>query len=242
VTVIGFGALAWSSLARGFERLPIAPGTRRGWLSWIAIVLLAWLAIRLGFGFFAPVGITLSTPFVAGFLTAGMVLGLAPLLFSPLFRQAIAATPLTWLVGLQTLRVEGTLFLALLDMKLLPAQFALAAGYGDVTVGLLAIWIIYLLNTKKTYARTLIILWNILGLLDLLTALTTGTVFIGAFASQVVASGGSMGYLNYVFLIPTYAVPLGLSFHIYTLFKLLSIRQPAATSQPAVPSGEGSSR
>jgi hypothetical protein len=241
ISMIGIGALCWSSLSQGFQQLPIAPGIRRGWRWGIAMVLIAWLVIRLGLAFFSLGRTVLSAPYVAGFFTVGMLLGLVPLFFSSIFRQAVAAIPLTRLVGLQAIRVIGVFFITLLDMKLLPAQFALPAGYGDVIVGLLAVWMVYLLNTKKPYARTLIILWNILGLLDLLIALTTGAAFIPAFANQVVASGGSVLYLNYVLLIPTYGVPLAVLFHIYTLFKL-RVRQQAATSQPTVLEGSGLSR
>src|SRR5712691_3420018 len=167
MSMIGIGALSWFSLSQGLKHLSIAPRIRRGWRWGIAIVLIAWLVIRLGLAFFSPGGTVLSVPYVAGFLAVGMFLGLVPLFFSPLFRQAVAAIPETQLVGLQTIRVIGVFFITLLDMKLLPAQFALPAGYGDVTVGLLAVWMAYLLNTKKPYARTLIILSNILGLLDL---------------------------------------------------------------------------
>lgn len=230
VSMIGIGTISWFSLSQGLEQLSIAPGIRRGWRWGIAIVLVAWLVIRVGSAFFWPVRTVLSVPYVAGFVAVGMSLGLVPLFFSPIFRQAVAAISLSRLVGLQMMRVIGVFFITLLDMKLLPAQFALPAGYGDVIVGLLAMWLVYTLNTKKTSASTLIVLWTILGLLDLLIALTTGVTFIPAFARQVVASGGSVLYLNYVLLIPTYGVPLAVLFHIYTLFKLLGVRQQAVAA------------
>ena len=231
MSMIGIGTLSWFTLSQGFEHTPIAAGKRLGWRWGIAIVLIAWLVIRVGLVFFAPGRTALSAPYVAGFLTIGLFLGLTPLLFSPTFRQAVASIPLPRLVGLQTIRVIGVFFITLLDMKLLPAQFALPAGYGDVIVGLLAVWMVYLLNTKNTSARLMIVLWTLLGLLDLLTALVTGIMFIPAFANQVVASGGSVQYLNYVLLIPTYGVPLAILFHIYTLFQLLGVRQRVATAQ-----------
>ncbi len=238
VSMIGIAVLSWSILSYGLQQLPIASGIRRGWRWGIAIVLIAWLVIRVGLLFFAPLGTVLSVPSVTGFFAVGMMLGLVPLFISPVFRQAVAAIPLTRLVGLQRFRVIGVFFITLLDMNLLPAQFALPAGYGDVIVGLLAGWMVYLINAKKTSARTLVILWSILGLLDLLIALTTGSTFIPAFAHQVVVSGGSVRYLNYVLLIPTYGVPLAVLFHIYTLFQLLNVRQHAATSQSPVRAGE----
>lgn len=227
-SMIGIGTLAWFNLSQGFEQLPIAPAIRRGWRWAIALVLIVWLLSRLGLAFFPPGGTVLTAAYTVGFFALGIVLGLVPLFFSPIFRRAVDAIPIARLVGLQTIRVIGVFFITLLDMRLLPAQFALPAGYGDVLVGLLAIWMVSLLNTRKTYARTLVILWNILGLLDLLVALTTGFMFIPAFAAQIVASGGSTLYLNYVLLIPTYGVPLAVLFHMYALRRLLSVRQPAA--------------
>lgn len=234
VSMIGIGILAWFTLSQGFQRLSLAPGIRRGWLWGIAVALIAWLVIRVGLIFFAPLQVAVSLPIVAGFLTGGLVLGLVPLFFSSVFRQATISIAETRLVGLQTIRVIGVFFITLLDMKLLPAQFALPAGYGDVAVGLLAIGMVYLLNARKPYAQTLVILWNILGLLDLLTAVITGTTFIAPFANQLAASGGSVQYLNYVLLIPTYGVPLAALFHIYTLRQLLSARQLTEAPRPTL--------
>ncbi len=143
------------------------------------------------------------------FLVLGTLAGILPLLISPVFRQIVRAIPETWLVGIQAIRVAGFLFLALMDMRLLPAEFALPAGYGDVTVGLLALGAIG---------------WNALGLLDLVSALTTGIIYIGPFAAQVAASGGSPLYLNYVLIIPSFGVPLFALLHVYSLFQILSAR------------------
>jgi hypothetical protein len=132
--------------------------------------------------------------------------------------------PQTWLVGIQTIRVGGFLLLALLDMKLLPAEFALPAGIGDMTVGLLALGVLYLLTQRKPYARALAMGWNGLGLLDFAVAFTTGRLYNTPFAAEVAASGGSVLYLNYVFIIPAVAVPLFALLHLYSLFQLLSAR------------------
>jgi hypothetical protein len=107
-------------------------------------------------------------------------------------------------------------------MKLLPPQFALPAGYGDMTVGLLALVVVYLLTKQNSYARTVAIGWNLLGLLDFTVALTTGIAFIGPFAARLAASGVSLSYLNYVLIIPTFGVPLFTLLHIYSMFHMLS--------------------
>ena len=222
--MIGTGAGVWFSLAQGLRQVSVAAQVQRTWRWGAAIVLIAWLLVRLALSVNPPGGAVLGAPFITAFLVLGILAGILPLLISPVFRQIVRAIPETWLVGLQAIRVAGFLFLALMDMKLLPAEFALPAGCGDVTVGLLALGVVYLLANRKPYARALAIGWNVLGLLDLISALTTGIIYIGPFAAQVAASGGSPLYLNYVLIIPSFGVPLFALLHIYSLFQILSAR------------------
>ncbi len=222
--MIGTGAGVWFSLAQGLRQVSVAAQVQRTWRWGAAIVLIAWLLVRLALSVNLPGGAVLGAPFIIMFLVLGTLAGILPLLISPVFRQIVRAIPETWLVGLQAIRVAGFLFLALMDMRLLPAEFALPAGYGDITVGLLALGVVYLLANRKPYARALAIGWNALGLLDLVSALTTGIIYIGPFAAQVAASGGSPLYLNYVLIIPSFGVPLFALLHVYSLFQILSAR------------------
>jgi hypothetical protein len=240
VAMIGTGAGVWFSLAQGLRQVSVAPRVRRVWGWGTAIVLIAWLLVRLALSVYPPEGTVLGAPFIITFLVLGMLVGTLPLLISPTFRQIVRAIPETWLVGLHAIRVAGFAFLALMDMKLLPAEFALPAGYGDVTVGLLALGVTYLLAKRKPYARALAIGWNVLGLLDLVSALTTGIIYIGPFAAQLAASGISPLYLNYVLIIPSFGVPLFALLHVYSLFQILSasvgktkklVEEPAQESQ-----------
>jgi hypothetical protein len=153
-----------------------------------------------------------------------LVAGTLPLVFSPTFRRLIRAIPETWLVGIHATRILGILFLALMEMRLLPAEFALPAGYGDVTVGLLAPVVAYLLARRHPYARAFVIGWNILGLLDFVGALVTGGAYIGPFAVQLAQSGISLNYLNFVLIVPAFAVPLFALLHVYSLVQMLSPR------------------
>jgi hypothetical protein len=114
-------------------------------------------------------------------------------------------------------------------MRLLPAEFALPAGYGDITVGLLALGMVYLFAKRKPYAPTLATLWNTLGLLDFVSALASGIAFIGPFAAQLAAHGTSPLYLNYVLIVPAFGVPLYTLLHIYSLFQLISARSGKPT-------------
>jgi hypothetical protein len=213
--------LIWLMLSHVLDRLPLSSNNKRNWRWGAALVLGIWLIVRLELSINPPDGKVLGTPIIIAFIVFGFVVGTLPLLLSATFRQIIRATPLTWIIGIHAIRVAGGLFLALNDMKLLPSAFALPAGYGDVITGSLSPMVIYLLLTKKPYARELAIVWNVFGILDLVIALVTGTIYIPPFAAQLATTGTSLLYLNDVFFIPTYIVPLLGSLHIYALYQLL---------------------
>ena len=222
--MIGTGAGVWFNLAAGLRQLAMAPRVKQRWQWGIGAVLLVWLLIVLAVAWVTPGNTVVGAPYIATFLTLGLLAGTLPLLISPAFRQLVRAIPATGLIGVHAIRVLGILFLALLDMRLLPAQFALPAGYGDIAVGLLALGMVYLFAKRKPYAPTLAIAWNALGLLDFVSALASGIAFIGPFAAQLAAHGTSPLYLNYVLIVPAFGVPLYTLLHIYSLFQLISAR------------------
>jgi hypothetical protein len=236
VTMIGVGTSAWFSLSHSIHRLSASLRFGQVWRWGAALVIAAWLLARLAVSILTPATgqlvdrSGLSVPILLNFITIGMLAGLLPLLVSPTFRQIVRAIPDTWLVGIHAFRIAGVLFLALLDMRLLPPQFALPAGYGYITTGILALGVVYLLANHRPRARAAAIAWNLFGLLDFITALTTGIRFIGPFAAQVAASGISLDYLNIVFIIPSFGVPVYTLLHIYSLYQLLSPK-PAAQSK-----------
>jgi hypothetical protein len=222
--MIGTGAGAWFNLAAGLRRLGVAPRVEQRWRWGIGAILATWLLIVLTVAWVAPGNTVVGAPYIATFLTLGLLAGTLPLLISPMFRQLVRAIPATGLIGVHAIRVLGVLFLALMDMRLLPAQFALPAGYGDITVGLLALGMVYLFAKRKPSAPTLAIGWNALGLLDFVSALASGIAFIGPFAAQLAAHGTSPLYLNYVLIVPAFGVPLYTLLHIYSLFQLIAAR------------------
>jgi hypothetical protein len=228
--MVAAAAGSWFGLSTGIGKVPVAPRAARAWRWGTAAVLAAWLLVRLGFSAYPPGGAVLDASVVAAFLAFGMLAGLLPLLISPTFRRIVLAVPGTWLVGLHAIRLGGFLFLALLDMGRLPAEFALPAGYGDMAVGLLALAVVYLLAKRRPHARALAVAWNLVGLLDFVAALTTGVRYIGPFAAQVAAAGVSPLYLNEVLIVPSFGVPLYALLHVYSLFQLSSAGA-AQTSQ-----------
>ncbi len=237
--IIPTAFVVWLMLSQTLAKMTLSPQVKRNWRWGVALVLGGWLLVRLVLQINPPGGGVLAAPFVFGFVVFGLTIGTLPLTRSSTFRQIIRATPPTWIVGMHAARVVGGLFLALLDMKLLPAEFALPAGYGDVIAAVLALIVVYTLVTKKPYARTLAIAWNIYGILDLVTALTTGSIYIAPFAAQLGATGANLLYLNWVLIIPSYGVPLIFLLHIYSLYQLATWRtvtasQDVSTQSPAL--------
>ena len=229
---MGTGVAIWLILSTILSRLPLAAPLKRFWRWAAGLVLAGWLLVRLALDLNTAGGQPLGVQVTVAFVVFGLVVGTLPLLLSSTFRQIVQATPAIWVIGLQAIRIEGGFFLVLLDMKLLPANFAIPAGYGDVAVGVLSLVVVYLLATNKPYARGVALAWNLLGILDLIVALVTGATFIPPFATQLAASGVSVLYLNYVLIIPTYGVPLVGVFHAYSLYQLLS-RRTVARQVPA---------
>lgn len=225
--MIQAGVCAWLLLSATLTRLPLDPRTKCSWRWGVGLFLTAWLVVRLLLQVSPPGGRVLGANATVAFVVLGMVAGTLPLWISSTFRQIIRATPPTWIIGFHAGRVIGGLFLALLDMQLLPPEFARPAGYGDVLVAMLSIVVVYLLATEKPYARTAAIAWNLLGILDFLVALITGVTYIPPFVRQIAMTGGSTTYLNYVLIIPAYGVPLMSLFHVYSLHQLFNREAPA---------------
>jgi hypothetical protein len=218
--MVAVGAGTWLGIVRGVAKVIADATARRAWIWGVALVLAIWLLARLALALGAPSGALLGPGVSLAFLAGGLLLGLAPLLFSATFRQIVRAIPPAWLIGVHAIRLAGFLFLALLDMRLLPTAFALPAGYGDIVVGLLALLLMYRLMRPAPVTHALAIAWNGLGLLDFAIALMTGFSAVGSFATQIAASGVAPSYLNYVGIVPSFAVPLYTLLHIYSLYQV----------------------
>ena len=114
-------------------------------------------------------------------------------------------------------RVNGLVFLILSSYGLLPWLFALPAGLGDMAIGITAPWVASKWVADK-YGhgehRGAFIFWQVLGILDLATAVALGTT-----ASLIDPSGPGMGPMTVLplSLVPTFFVPLLLILHIVSI-------------------------
>jgi hypothetical protein len=189
----------------------------------LAIVLLAWFSVAYGLavrGVFQATPETLN-PAIAIAIILPIVIALPLLIGSSAIAKVIDATPLSWLVGVQVYRVLGGIFLVLWSSRLLPGQFALPAGTGDVLTGLLAIPLARLVASRASNASGLAYAWNVFGILDLVVAVSMG--FLTSPGQLQLLAHDQPNYLVTAYplvLIPAFFVPLSIILHGLCLWKL----------------------
>jgi hypothetical protein len=155
-----------------------------------------------------------------------IVLGVVLFRTWPLLRRTLALVPDSWLVGVQLYRVLGVIFLVLYPGGHLSALFALPAGLGDSLVGIFAPSVAASLAGSPERSVGRVRLWNLLGIADLVIAVTIG--FLTSPSPLQMASFDRPSTLIAMFplaLIPVFAVPLSILLHIASLQRLS--RHPA---------------
>jgi hypothetical protein len=197
----------WFGLTRG----GVVAGRKLAvWLT-IGVPLLVWLSVvwwlAVAGGFQTRVG-----PLPA--IVLPLSIGLPILLRSRTIGLILDGTPPAWLVGLQVARILGSAFLFGWLGGNLPGTFALPAGAGDTLVGLLTLPVALVLQSGARGGRLLAIGWNVLGILDLVNAVTLATLTNSVPAYPLV-------------LIPAFGVPMALLLHAVSLRQLrrLSLRK-----------------
>ncbi|MCU1268737.1 MAG: hypothetical protein JWN74_31 [Acidobacteriaceae bacterium] len=142
------------------------------------------------------------------------------------FRQFALSVNPRILTLMQTWRILGLVFVILEARKLLPAVFAFPAGYGDIAIGATA-WFaaLKLANPKR---RNSFILWQSLGITDLIVAVSLGTT-----AVLISPHAPSMLPLTVLplSLVPTFLVPLFMIFHVICIAQARMWRTAAADSR-----------
>ena len=195
----------------------------------VAASVVAWFAIVavLGArgGFVSPPGVP-PLPILLGVVTPLAVFFVAYLL-SRSIREFVLAIDPRLMMAMQAWRFAGLGFLALYAHGVLPGFFAWPAGLGDIAIGVTAPWLLVVLMRHPSFAasRTFVI-WNLLGILDLVVALTTGalgTILVAGADAGVTT--GAMAQMPLVF-IPAFFVPILLALHAAAL---LQARRLAAT-------------
>jgi hypothetical protein len=209
-------------LNQALKRANWPASERRPTVQTTALVLTGWFALAVALA-------SLGVYHVAGDRVPTIEFGIViPILVgclivwrSPAVSRAIDAMPRAWVIAAQFYRVEGVIFLILYASGLLPGVFALPAGAGDMAIGLSGLAIGIRAARRRQLRSRSVLRWNLLGILDLIVALTTGFLTspspIQKFALDHPNQLISMFPLV---LIPTFLVPLAILLHIVSLIQL----------------------
>jgi len=139
---------------------------------------------------------------------------------SPGFRAFVLGLNPRMLTLVHSWRVGGFVFLVLYTYGILPGMFALPAGWGDIAIGATAAFVATKLADR---AHTSFIVWQILGMFDLATAIAMGTLSRIISPNGVTAAPMTLLPLS---LIPTFAVPLLFILHIICVAQARLWREP----------------
>lgn len=139
------------------------------------------------------------------------------------FRAFILGADLRLVAAIQGWRWAGLGFLTLYAKGILPWLFAFPAGLGDMAIGITAPWIVLGLIRHPSFAASRRFkIWNILGIVDLVVAVSMGVLSSGLFHAITKLNGnittGAMTQLPAV-LIPVYMVPFFIMLHSTALFQ-----------------------
>ena len=198
------------------------PADRTRALRVSAAILIGWLALSIALAALGVYHVGASAiPTIQYGIALPILIGSLLLWRSETVARVIEAVPQQWLIGVQLYRALGVIFLILYATGKLPGLFAWPAGVGDIAIGLLAPVVAYAYARAPRDTAGLVRAWNVLGILDLVVAVTTGFLTAPSFIQPVVVQPSSelMTTLPMV-LIPVYLVPLSIMLHIASLAKL----------------------
>jgi hypothetical protein len=165
------------------------------------------------------------------FATPLLVVGILALR-SQRARAALLAIPQALLIGLNSLRLLGILFLLLAVAGRMSGPFPFAAGLGDMITAALAVPLALRVARGGRLPSQAVSRWNRFGILDLVVAVALGITSISGSPLQLIHAGAGsspMQYLPYC-LIPTVLVPFYLITHAIVAAQLMAVRPAAAVA------------
>jgi hypothetical protein len=216
-------ALLLLGVNAALERAGTTMARRRQIVRSTALLLSGWIGLGMVLGWLGVFegGGDHQIPWIGLAVVIPIILGIRWIRRPGAMQEVLRAVPRSWLIGIQAYRGLGSMFLVLFGMKLLPGVFALPAGFGDVLVGLAALPLAALYAGERQGHEGWSIAWNILGIADLVIALTVG--FLSAPGPLQQLSLSQPNYLVGAYplvMIPVFAVPLSIILHAASLSKV----------------------
>ena len=137
---------------------------------------------------------------------------------SQIFSKVIDSLPNHWIIGIQIYRLLGIIFIFLYLAGSMPAEFAIPAGVGDMIVGLSAPVVAYFILKKFQFAKKIAVLWNYVGIADLIIAMIMGPLTAPTLVQMLSFDAPNELIISYPLVtIPTFAVPFAFLLHLISL-------------------------
>jgi len=180
----------------------------------ILLLLALWLAASLALGA-SGVLTSLQPPWpqVTLISITSLLIGISGSFASS--RRWLFSVDLRCLVAIHLVRFIGFYVLYRYSLGELPYAFAVPGGIGDIIVALLAVILLLTTSPTSILGRRLYLIWNILGLLDIMSVVATADL-------QELWYPGSMQALLQLplSLLLTFIVPLIIASHLVMLVRL----------------------
>jgi len=218
----------------GLESTGLTPGQRRA--TWLAVIIpyTLWMAVAWSGAINGVFRTSTRVPLLPVAIFLPVIIGAPPLLLSKRVGEVLDAMPASWLVALQLYRVFGSWALVAALRGALPSVFGLPAGIGDTLTGLLAVPAAIALATGTAQARRAAVAWNILGIADLVVAVTLGAITSPGPFQLIDPHGPSIGAGVYPgVLTPAFVVPSSILLHFLSLRQLRRSSQASAQTTAA---------
>jgi len=183
--------------------------------NYILIILVIWFLIAFSLGFTGRVS-EIPFPFPQIILFALVTAQLV--LFNSLkgLKSWIYNINIKYLIAVHLSRFVGIYFLILYSQNLLPYDFAVKGGTGDIFVATTALLILAFVSSKNEIRDKIYLVWNTVGILDILfVVLTAGR--IGMHSPESIENLLKLP----LSLLPTFVVPIIIFTHIMIYVRLL---------------------
>ena len=130
----------------------------------VRVILILWFCLALIVGISGRFRVV-SAPIVAATVWTSTAVALFAYWKSPAIKSWAAIVDLRWLIALHLTRFVGFYFIFLCRRGRLPEGFAVPGGIGDIAVAFIAGMILFIPALRRS--RTILLLWNAFGLIDI---------------------------------------------------------------------------
>jgi hypothetical protein len=142
----------------------------------------------------------------------------------PLYWKILDKIPLASLIKIHIFRFVGAFFLISVYYKVLPAQFALLAGFGDIATAIGAVFVAKWVIEKKSWSKKATLIWNIFGIWDIVSVIISAILTTKNSLENNTQSIIEITKIPFVW-IPAFAPAIIIFLHI-SIFKKLKRSEP----------------